>query len=91
MTTRESQNTKEVRLIQERMERIERELLENTKTTERIEAATSEIIDVFVSFKSAFKVLNWIGKLAKPLGAIAALVAAVTGIWVSVKTGEPLK
>ena len=91
MTTRETQTTKEIRLLQERVGRIEKELLDNTQAMVRIEQNTADIVDVFVSFKSAFKVLNWIGKLAKPLGAIAAMVAAVTGIWMSLKTGEPMK
>lgn len=68
----------------ERMGRIEgdvaavrAELQDNTRTTNQLAASTADLVEFFEAMRGAFKVLNWIGKLAKPLGAIAALGAAV--------------
>lgn len=75
----------------ERMARIERSLKENTDATARVESNTSELVDGFNSFKAAFKVLNWVGKLAKPLSAIVGLGAAVAAAWTAMKSGASPK
>jgi hypothetical protein len=67
------------------------QLRENTEATKRIEANTAEMLQVFESFKAAVRVLNWIGKLAKPLGYIIGLCAALTGFWTAIKTGATPK
>ena len=43
----------------------------------RIEKNTAELIETFQAFQGAWKVLNWIGKLAKPIAVISAMSAAV--------------
>ncbi|WP_020722921.1 hypothetical protein [Variovorax atrisoli] len=63
------------------------ELAENTAATKRIEGNTAELIEAFANVKGAFKVLNWIGKFARPLGYIAGLLAAVASLWTAYKTG----
>lgn len=73
--------------LRDRVGHLEKGLAENTAATKRIESNTSEIIELFDSFKGAFKVLEGIGKLAKPMSYIAGLLAAVAGIWTAVKTG----
>lgn len=60
---------------------------ENTRITKEMHADTKEIVEFFRSVKGAFKVLEWIGQLAKPLGAIAALAAAAVGFWTALKGG----
>ena len=67
-----------------RMERIENdvasvraELEANTKATQSVADSTAELVDFFRAMRGAMKVLNWIGKLARPLGAIVGLGAAV--------------
>lgn len=67
------------------------ELRENTEATKRIEANTSEMLDVFQSFKGAMKVLEWIGKAAKPLGWVVAMCAAFAAFWTSIKSGVNTK
>ena len=37
--------------------------------------------------KGAFKVLNWVGKVAKPLAAIVMLGGACVGFWTAIKGG----
>ena len=76
-----------VQHAQERIQKIEAGLKENTEMTARLVDATDEMVDFFADMKSAFRVLNLIGKLAKPMAAIAALVAAVAGAWTALKAG----
>jgi hypothetical protein len=62
-------------------------LKENTDATNAIKADTAELLEAFRSFKGAMKVLEWIGKAAKPLGYIATFVGAIVGIWAALKSG----
>lgn len=73
-----------------RLDRLEDELTENTRLTQKVVTQTAELIAFFDAMKGAFKVLNWLGKLAKPMAAIAALGVALAGLWASAK-GGPLR
>ena len=73
--------------LRDRVGHLEKGLAENTAATKRIESNTSDIIDLFDSFKGAMKVLEGIGKLAKPMSYIAAFAASVAGVWAAIKTG----
>jgi hypothetical protein len=63
------------------------ELADNTAATKRIEANTSDLVEAFANLKGAFKVLNWIGKFARPLGYIAGAIAAVVSLYTAFKAG----
>ena len=63
------------------------ELADNTAATKRIETNTSELVEAFENLKGAFKVLNWIGKFARPLGYIAGAIAAVVSLYTAYKAG----
>jgi hypothetical protein len=63
------------------------ELAENTSATKRIESNTAEMLDVFESWKGAMKVLNWIGKAAKPVGWIVGMCASMAAFWTAMKSG----
>jgi len=69
----------------ERMARIEKSLAANTAATARVESNTSDLVDLFVSFKGAFKVLEGLGKIAKPVGAVVGLGAALLSLWAAFK------
>jgi len=71
------------------MQQIKDNLKENTDATKRIDASTKEIVEFFESMKGAFKVLNWIGKLARPIGAIVLLGTSLWGAWTAFKSGIP--
>lgn len=60
---------------------------ENNETIHEIKTDTADMLEVFKSWQGAMKVLDMIGSLAKPLGYIAALIAAVVGIWAAMKSG----
>jgi hypothetical protein len=75
----------------ERMARIESALLANTEATARVETNTSDMVEAFGNLKGAFKVFNWIGRAAKPLGYIAGAIAAIISLWTAFKAGTTLK
>ena len=66
-------------------------LAENTETIKEIKTDTADMLEVFESWKGAMRVMEMIGKLAKPLGYIAALIAAVAGIWTAMESGISTK
>lgn len=69
------------------MKALRADMAENTATTKRVQADTSELVELLTSFKGAFSVLESIAKLARPLGFIAAAVAAFIGLWTVIKGG----
>lgn len=71
-----------------RMNRIERDLADNTLATQQTAASTSELVQLLQAFKGAFRVFEMIGKLAKPLGAILGVGVGIAGIWAAMKTGR---
>lgn len=75
----------------ERMDKMDAEIVRNTKLTESIDTNTKDLIKLFQSWAGAFKVLEQIGSLAKPVGYLAMAVAAVAGAITAVKTGSWFK
>jgi hypothetical protein len=69
----------------ERLDVLESSLVANTAATQRVEANTSEVVSLLQSFKGGFKVLDLLGKVAIPLGAIAGAVGA---FWLAIKGGK---
>lgn len=74
-----------------RLDNLESGLAENTASTRRVETNTSDLVEAFDSLKGAFKVFNWIGKAAKPIGYIAAACAACLSLWTAFKAGVGFK
>ena len=79
--------TGEVAAIKLEQAKFRVELAENTGATKRIESNTAEMLHVFESWKSAMKVLNWIGKAAKPVGWIVGMGASIAAFWTAMKSG----
>lgn len=73
----------------ETMRELRKDIAANTKVTESVQNDTSELVALLQSFKGAFKVLEALGRLAKPLGYIVALIAGVLGIVAAVKGVAP--
>lgn len=59
-----------------RVDELERKLAENTAATKRVEDNTREVVDILQSWKGAMKVIEFLGKLAKPVGVLTTMVAA---------------
>ena len=62
-------------------------LAENTATIQEIKTDTAEMLTVFKSWQGAMKVMEMIGKLAKPLGYIVGFGASVAAFWTAMKSG----
>lgn len=71
----------------ERMGRIEASLKTNTEATQRIDTNTGVLLEWLQAFEGAFKLLNGLGKLAKPVGIIAGALSAIGGAWLLFKNG----
>lgn len=61
----------------ERMSGIERALAAERRELQELKGQLADLLDFFSAMKGAFKVLNWVGKVAKPVAAIVSLGAAV--------------
>lgn len=70
-----------------RMARIEGELEANTKATEQIRVNTAELVEFFAAAQGAFRVLNWIGRVAKPITYIVMLASAGLAFWKALTLG----
>lgn len=57
----------------------------NTEAIDRVEKNTRDIVDTFQALAGGFKVLQGLGKLAKPLAAIAGFVAATIAAYTAWK------
>lgn len=64
---------------------ILRLIAENTAMTQAVSAGTAELIDFFGAMKGAFKVMGWIGALAKPMGVVIGLFGGAVLAWTSFK------
>ena len=67
--------------LQERQERLEERLLAMQESQAKTEASVTELVDILQSWRGAMKVLDLLGKLAKPVAAIAAAIAAVVALF----------
>lgn len=64
----------------ERMDGIEQKL-------DGIKTDTAEMLEFFNSVRGAFRVLDMLGKLAKPLSYIMMFVGGCVGVWLALKNG----
>lgn len=79
--------TDEITAVKLEQSEFRRLLKENTDATNAIKADTAELLEAFRSFKGAMKVLEWIGKAAKPVGYIVGVCASITAFWTAMKSG----
>ena len=62
-------------------------LADNTETIKEIKTDTADMLEVFGSWRGAMRVMEMIGKLAKPLGYIVGLGASIAAFWTAMKIG----
>ena len=65
-------------LVRNRLER-------NAQMAQKILDSTAEIVEFFESMRGAMRVLNWIGKLARPMAGIIGLCAALVALWTAIR------
>ena len=70
---------------QRRFIEIEKKIDANTKLTERSVADAAEFLEIFRAVRGGFKVLGWLGNLAKWA---AGLSAALLGAYYAIKNGS---
>jgi hypothetical protein len=71
-----------------RMSSIEVGLTENTVATKQQAEATAGLVELFQSWSGAFKTIEQIGKVAKPIGVIAMACASIAAFFTAIKTGN---
>lgn len=71
----------------ETMRGLRADIAANTAVTQSVQTNTQDLVTLMESFKGAFRVLEMLGKLAKPLGYIVALVGGVLALLAVVKGG----
>lgn len=78
---------KDSREIVERQLAIEARIALVEADIRQIRHDTSDMIEMFRALSGGFKVLTWLGKLARPIGYMAACVAAIAGAWATLRAG----
>lgn len=68
-----------------RQDEADRRDQEMSRDIKQIRCDTSEVVETFRAVSGGIKVLQGLGSLAKPIGYIAAAVAAVLGAWATLK------
>jgi hypothetical protein len=71
--------------VEDTLLQMKADLEANTATTKRIESNTEDLVIAFEALKGAFKVLEMIGKVGRPILIIAGIPAAVAAIWALTK------
>ncbi len=76
----------------QRMGRIESDLAamrsrleSNAAIMQKVLDSTAEIVEFFASMRGAMRVLDWIGKLARPVAGIVGLCAALVALWTAIR------
>lgn len=71
----------------QRMAIIERDLTKATQELHATRKDLQEVLDILAAMRGGFRVLDWLGKLAKPLSAIVILCVAIYSAWINVRGG----
>jgi exonuclease VII large subunit len=80
-------NTEATERIERAQDRLGNAVMENIRATKKLDANTSEMVDAFASLKGGFKVLETLGRVAKPVAALLGLPAAAWALWKTFKGG----
>jgi succinate dehydrogenase/fumarate reductase flavoprotein subunit len=62
-----------------------KELSKTRQELGELKQQLADLLEFFTAMKGAFKVLNWLGKLARPMAAIVALGVALAAAWNAVR------
>jgi hypothetical protein len=86
---REWQESLNARLTRqdEMLETLSQRMELNETAIDGLGKDTKELVDFFKSMVGAFNVFNMIGKLAKPVGTIAGMAAAIGSLWLMIRGG----
>lgn len=71
--------------LQEQIDGLRVAIADNTALTQQIHTSTADLVEAFRALKGGLKVLETIGRLARPVSYIAAAVAAGIGLWQTIR------
>lgn len=75
--------------VEQDMTALRDDVATNTTLTQQVRHDTAEMVELFRSVQGAFVVLEKLGRMARPVGWLAAAVASVVGLWSVLKGGGP--
>jgi hypothetical protein len=67
--------------VDARFDTVEEALALNTQATNTIKSNTDDLVEILNSWRGAMKVFEFIGKLAKPIGALVTFFLALWAAW----------
>jgi len=73
--------------LQGQIDSLRAEVAENTVITRDVLEKIKWLIDFLGDFRAGFKVLEKLGTIARPIGSIVGLGAAIAGLWAAFKGG----
>ena len=83
-----AERRKETIMLQKRIDRLEQQNKELADTigelSNKVQTSFGQLEDVLIAFQAAsgaFKVLEFLGKIAKPLVAIGAAITGILALW----------
>lgn len=76
--------------IESDIEQLRVEMGANTRVTVSLKEDISEVHEILTAAKGAFKVLGWLGVVAKWVGIIAATASAIFVLWYQITHGGEL-
>lgn len=71
-----------------RMDSQDKAIQANTELTQSIKTDVSSVVEIFNAMKGLMKVLDVLGKFAKPIGYIVGAASACVVLWGRVKGGD---
>ena len=76
----------DVEQLKSSVKKLEAGLAKNTALTEQVASNTTDVVEAFRAASGAFKVLEYIGKAARPMFWLISVVAGATAFWTTVKS-----
>ena len=67
--------------LQVQIDGLRTAIADNTALTQQIYTSTADLVEAFGALRGGLKVLETIGRLARPISYIAAAIGAGIGIW----------
>lgn len=80
-----NQGSERMTAIESELGKTRQELGKTRQELHELKQQLAELLEFFTAMKGAFKVFNWVGKVAKPLAAIVMLGGACVGFWAAIK------
>ncbi|MDH2052528.1 hypothetical protein [Achromobacter marplatensis] len=68
-----------------RIAKLESGQIENTTAIQEVRADTKDMVELFHSLEGGFKVIERLGRMARPVGWFAGAAAAVLTLWQTIK------